>query len=470
MMSLVVWANVALALVLFAFMVRSRFSVGSTLMSLIFFMTLHHGYAVLPLLFDQGLGYASSIHFNALLLPKLVGALFLSAVILALLWRYKAALSGLLRLVNVRVPIAFAALFLISTALVFTFGESTPLAAFDLLSMMGLLVLSMAVGVLLLEGDEKKQPVIATLYFPIAVLSILVAGIALIEVISHSAWAVFPLSDGRLVYRASSTLFNPNMLGLWSVAIVLLGTYAWDGACRSRWVAVILMLSGAVCIFLAGSRSSLLLSVAVLCGLILLRWKSGELLTSMKAALVFFGLFSLVLTAAAWSSSKASPDYPGVRSLEVLSERFILIPETLLHFVVGQRIQTPAVEGPAVESPAVESPAAESDMVAIEGRLSGERVDNGYLAIKDDFGWAALLLWVSMLGYLLLQGLRKFYASPDKTGAYAVSMLVLIIMEAFVMRSFQVFPAWGGTALTLGAFCSWLNTAKQTITCRSAVL
>jgi len=465
MMSLVVWANVALALVLIAFMVRSRFSVSSTLLALIFFMTLHHGYAVLPLLFDKGLNYASSIHFNALLLPKLVGALFLSGVTFAVLWRYKATLSGLLRLVHLRVPIALTALFLISAVLIFTFGESTSLAAFDLLSMMGLLALSMAVGVLLLEGDEKKQPVIATLYFPIAVLSVLVAGVAFIEVISHSAWAVFPLRDGRLVYRASSTLFNPNMLGLWSVAIVLLGTYAWDGAYRSRWIAAILMLSGSVCIFLAGSRSSLLLSVAVLCGLILLRWKSGELLTSMKAALVFFGLFSLVLTAAAWSSSKASPDYPGVRSLEVLSERFILIPETLLHFVVGQRIPPPAAE-----SPAAESPAAESDMVAIEGRLSGERVDNGYLAIKDDFGWFALLFWVLMLGYLLLQGLRKFYASPDKTGAYAVSLLVLLIMEAFVMRSFQVFPAWGGVALALGAFCFWLNTGEQAIIDRPTAL
>jgi len=470
MMNLVVWANVALALVLFAFMVRSRFSVSSILLALIFFMTLHHGYAVLPLLFDQGLSYASSIHFNALLLPKFVGALFLAGVTFAVLWRYKAALSGLLRLVNLRVPIAFAALFLISAALVLIFGESTSLAGFDLLAMTGLLALSVAVGVLLLEGDGKKQSVIATLYFPITVLSILVAGIAFIEVISHSAWAVFPLSDGRLVYRASSTLFNPNMLGLWSVAIVLLGTYAWDGACRSRWVAVILMLSGAVCIFLAGSRSSLLLSVIVLCGLTLLRWKSGELLSSMKAGLVFFSLFSLVLTAAVWSSNKASPDYPGVRALEVLSERFILIPETLLHYVVGQRISPPAAESPAAESPAAESPAAESDMVAIEGRLSGERVDNGYLAIKDDFGWFALLFWVLMLGYLLLQGLRKFYASPDKTGAYAVSLLALIIMEAFVMRSFQVFPAWGGVALALGAFCSWLNTGKQTMSYRSTGL
>ncbi len=459
MMNLVVWANVALALVLFAFMVRSRFSVSSILLALIFFMTLHHGYAVLPLLFDQGLSYASSIHFNALFLPKVVGALFLTGVTFAVLWRYKAALSGLLRLVHLRVPIALAALFLISAVLVFTFGESSSLAAFDLLAMMGLLALSMAVGVLLLEGKEKKQSVLATLYFPITALSILVAGIAFIEVISHSAWAVFPLRDGRLVYRASSTLFNPNMLGLWSVAIVLLGTYAWDGACRSRWVAVILMLSGAVCIFLAGSRSSLLLSVIVLCGLSLLRWKSGELLTSMKAGLVFFGLFSLVLTAAVWSSNKVSPDYLDVRSLDVLSERFILIPETLLHFVVGQRIPF-----------AAESPAVESDMVAIEGRLSGERVDNGYLAIKDDFGWFALLFWVLMLGYLLLQGLRKFYTSPDKTGAYAVSLLVLLIMEAFVMRSFQVFPAWGGVALALGAFCSWLNTGKQAITNRSTVL
>jgi len=454
MMNLVVWANVALALVLFAFMVCSRFSVSSILLALIFFMTLHHGYAVLPLLFDQGLSYATSIHFNALLLPKCVGALFLAGVTFAVLWRYKATLPGLLRLVNVRVPIVFSALFLISAILVIIFGERTSLAAFDLLAMIGTLALSMAVGALLLEGDGKKQSVIATLYFPITMLSILVAGIAFIEVISHSAWAVFPLNDGRLVYRASSTLFNPNMLGLWSVAVVLLGTYAWDGACRSRWVAVILMLSGAVCIFLAGSRSSLLLSVIVLCGLTLLRWKSGELLTSMKAGLVFFSLFTLVLTAAVWSSNKASPDYPGVRSLEVLSERFILIPETLLHFVVGQRIPS----------------AVESDMVAIEGRLSGERVDNGYLAIKDDFGWFALLFWALMLGYLLLQGLRKFYASPDKTGAYAVSLLLLLIMEAFVMRSFQVFPAWGGVALTLGVFCSWLNTAKQARIDRPAAL
>jgi len=444
MSTVITYAYISLILLFIGVMVLNRFSARSVFTVLLLFMTLHHSYALLPLFAENGREASAILHTGGAMLPKFIGGFFLVVVVLTIFYCNKKQMFFMLHEAVFRIFIVYSLSFTIISIVGMVDQDISVLAIKDLLSMMLIVLLAMALAILLAANERShRAPVASFIYMPIMITSVVVVCVAFFEVLFHLAWATFALTDGTIVYRASSTLFNPNMLGLWAVFLAIFGSYVWDGDQTTGWKGAGLIAVGASCMFLAGSRSMMLVCLVSLVGHAALKVIARQhVLSAVKSVFTFCAVFILIVVGSGWISDKMH-DNAGLASLGVLSDRFESIPNTLSQYLFhsGQTEQ--------------------SDVLPIEGRLSGEFVDNAYLAIKNDFGWLALLFWAAMLISLLAIGVRKFYSAPDVDGAHAITLLLAVIMSGFVMRSFQVFPAWGGVAIVLGLYLVWLSLADD---------
>lgn len=247
--------------------------------------------------------------------------------------------------------------------------------------------------------------------------------VAFYEVFAHKSWAGTFESSGAMVYRASSFLFNPNLLGLWASLVYLMSAYGFNMCERHRRMMLWGMAMASIAIYFSGSRSAgyLLAGVLFISALLLkdrLRWVVIALFPFMM-----IGIYS----GAKFAESVAVNNYAGWHSIVLLGDRFVVAPIYLVKFLL-------LLAGVPIEVPFEIN-------TAIQGRYEGDGRDAGWLVLYQDVGWLGLMALTLAAFMLISWGVRAYAARRNPSNVYALGMLLYCLLIGFVMK-FQIFPIW----------------------------
>lgn len=247
---------------------------------------------------------------------------------------------------------------------------------------------------------------------------LLVVGVAVYEVAANKAWSVFWKSDGVMVYRASSFLFNPNLLAYWASLIYIAAVYAWHARPDKNRLWCLAMVLLAATIYMSGSRSGLaLLFAALMFSAIIVRGK-----ISIYAPIILTITVSAIYGVALGLSSTQPWG-----KFAVLGERYQMAFFHLYGYLasfVGSKVQVP----PEVET-------------SIEGRFVGDTLDAGWLVLHQDAGWLGIFALFGVIAFLIMRLLRLGEPGSGYVRAYVLAALFYCVASGLVMR-FQIFPVW----------------------------
>lgn len=302
------------------------------------------------------------------------------------------------------------------------------------------------VGALALLSDSRNQRSTSALTFravgPLLMgLVIVVSAVALAELWTGLAYA----SETRGPYiasRASSTLFNPNVLGLWAAFTTIGVAMLYCENAISTKVMRTLHVLLAFVILSSGSRSAF---IPLLAGWLLLIAGLGfgnraRLRLATSAGLTWsisLASFSLMAHASAVIGAHGNL----IESLIWNSNRLFGSFSVVFVYVLSMLVVLP--DGWAV--------LPENAQMSMDGRFTagGAATDNDYLAILHGGGWGALAMWLSLWLFVAARSLTGFWRTRHHNFIYAGVLIVLAVMSGLGMRATQLFPVSIFVAITL---------------------
>jgi hypothetical protein len=440
--------NVLLVFLLFLMLSRRRGVVELLLVSFIY-GTLHFGFAVGVLASADRVGVMTAMHLNGGGALAKLSALSLIGVVVVLLGRLAYKKFSLNRegdrAIIVSILLVMVAVFV---GYLFNMKDGDWLQLKNVISL-GVMFAFTLIAFLAIRGEQAINIESGHMWRVIGLLMLCAVDcIAIYEVFSHSSWAGTLSSTGVMVYRASSILFNPNLLGFWASLVYLGCAYGFEVNKKNREMMLLGMVFSSIAIYFSGSRSSgYLMMVALLA--------PTALLFLLRMRLIWLPLMLLPLTmlaiyaGAAWVAPRFVTSAVGWHEIVLLGERFASAPVQLMNYVlmkIGDFSQVPPIE--IVES--------------IEGRFVGEGRDAGWLVLYQDTGWfgsGAVILSTSML---LAWGVRVCIKKPNLSNIYALAALLFCLLSGFVMR-FQIFPVWQFVSLVLVATLTLWSRATASV-------
>lgn len=269
-----------------------------------------------------------------------------------------------------------------------------------------------------------KRDILACL-FPMLLFSAIVG---VYEVVTYHAWSAFLDSQERLILRASSILFNPNVFGLWAMLASLIFSYAYQARVTSAHWAICGMVLAYVAIYFSGSRGAAY-SLAAILGFIFLMLRGYSFKLRALPGVLFAGTLLVIWIGASVIDRISDCCEIAVKSVTLIGERFFA---SILHLY---QHFSPAVSEPVAKAIPKEL------VVSIDGRFNGDIKDAGWLVAHDELG----LLGIMGLGIFLLPPLIILIFSLVKNrtidAIYLFAILILALLVGFLMR-YQVFPIW----------------------------
>lgn len=248
--------------------------------------------------------------------------------------------------------------------------------------------------------------------------------IAIYEVFCHQSWAGTLESSGAMIYRASATLFNPNLLAFWA-SLVYLGCAYCEYVYKEHQKMLLWgMILASIAIYMSGSRSaSYLLFLVLFIPVILMKNRLNLL------ALIVFPLTILTIySGARWFVTHFTSSGAGWHEIVLLGERFRAAPLYLINYIL-KLLGFPVIGVPA------------EVLVSIEGRFVGEGSDSGWLVLYQDVGMIGFSAVILACCMLVVWGVRAYISDRSPSSVYALSTLFYCVLTGLVMR-FQIFPVW----------------------------
>ena len=442
-------------------------SIFSLLFSLYLYITLHYSYSALAI-FSYKKFYV--LRASTQLGAKLLGIIFIF-IILGILYKrhgrqfFNSFNSGM----NKWVGLSF--LLWTLSALIFWIVKvnngqyPNAMSIQNIFSTILLLILSLSFGVViplqinLLHEDLNKYCWI------IFILTLFIVSIAAYEFLTLQTWGgLFKLESNKLVYRASSILFNPNLLGFWCAFTIVFAGLVFHLKLISKKLPVSIIVLSGLALFLSGSRSGLIFCLFCLGfgAILLLNRKTLTLIEIFSPLMLFLGtIITTVFFIKALSSQVAlNPNW--LNALILLTDRFVYMPLEIISYAVlklsnhigflhNSNAFISSLIGEFGES------LSKTTLISIQGRFSSELVDNGYLVMISDVGWLGLTIWIFFWIVFLYNGIKTLRISPGTKSAYSLTMVLGCALTAVFARSFQVFPFWILIAITLSLVLSWYN-------------
>lgn len=428
-------ANVLVSGTLFFFLLRSRDAL-TPLLILFAYGTLHFVAGSLALSSnDTYLQLVTMHNEGGGLLAKLSAFLLLSATFIAL-----SRHTNCSDIRSHHKKRELSLYFLLSSTLVFV-GYILCLRPEDSLQIKNFVSIEamLAFTLLGLLGIDWGRVAIQKRHF-LALISILILtdAIAIYEVSNHQAWSVFSQSTGEKVFRASSLLFNPNLLGLWAALIYLGLSHYIQARKENRNVALFGMVLTSITLYLSGSRSALfILLVALTIPLFVTKAN-----TKWHPITVLLSSILLIYEASEFIN-------PG-SSLALLGTRFSDTPIYAIQYMLMKASSLHAFDSlPGLNASIEASTSIPIEVsTSIEGRFSGSKRDSGWLVLFQDTGWLGVSA-MSLLGAIFFTtGIRTVIAERSANAAYALATLVFIVLIGFTLRV-QIFPTWLFASLSL---------------------
>jgi hypothetical protein len=448
---------IAFSLALYVFYKRDPYTL---FFSLLLYVTLHYGYSILAIFWPQNFYVLrESTQTGA----KLTGIGFLIFIMSMLLWRYRKLLVkrvfiGVNKLVGLSCLLWVSAVIIYWIIKVLSNEFPTPLTIQNIFSTGSLCIFSLGFG-----GVLPQQPQITTERLEkfcrvIAIFIFLIVLIATYEMITLHAWGgAFRLESTEYVWRASSILFNPNLLGFWCVFVAVFAGYIFHKKSLPPILPITIIILCGLGIFLSGSRSSFIICFFTFSTITLLLIIQAKKLLKSKDIFLPFTAFVLPILATIIiiKGGNLIINYQSERlkALSFLADRFLLMPFEIISFI---SIRFSSNTG-FFSDLAAPSWLSKASVISIQGRFSTGLVDNGYLAMREDTGWIGLTAWIIIWVILIWIAFRVYRRSPGVESTYSLSMIFGCALSAVFVRAFQVFPFWVLVALTLALCLYWFN-------------
>lgn len=250
--------------------------------------------------------------------------------------------------------------------------------------------------------------------------------IAICEVFYHHSWAGTFESSGAMVYRASSILFNPNLLGFWASLVYLGCSYSLHEQKECRGMILVAMILASIAIYFSGSRSTGYLLLGVTFFIALLIKQRFYLLSLMVLPFTMLTIY----VGTVWLAMPLVSSREGWSEIALLGKRFAAtLPYALNYLLTSLSFPNFFYDLP----PEV--------VQSVEGRFTGELADSGWLILYNDTGKLGLAAVIFTCCMLIARDVRAYTLYPSASTVYPLVMLVYILMAGLVMR-FQIFPVW----------------------------
>lgn len=463
---------------------------GAVLAAIFVYLSLHGGYAIFAAATGDGINTLNALHYQKSDLgAKIVGGGFLILCGALLFLRLNIPRISVKHYVSSSLHIIIPALlFLIS--MVFgamyrpeiTFGNLLTVlkeSVFATTMWLGMLVFAL---VFMKDGAyffSRRVELIVTL----ATLMVLMMGAGLYEIGSGVVWAGTYYETG-FSYRASATLFNPNVLGLWCGLVVIVIAFCffkrWISMQATFWMMTILI----ALLVLSSSRSGLVLCLINLMSIsTLMVWNRKYLKRSstyhwpLVSFLIAFIIFGLLVKVGGLSTLGIFD------TLNANLLRFLQLPEDIF-WIFMLKIMIPIIKvlepyfhsielsfhsiglstldgGGLIKSigAAANAHAAGKVLESLNGRILLEYIsDNSFMSIYAIGGALSLAIWLWMWGVSAWLGIRRIRQSPGVLSVCTLAILVFAFMSGFFLRAPQLFPIWIFISMALGAcYCWWTS-------------
>jgi len=463
--------NTTFAAILLIYSIKGR-NIYYQLSGLFLYISVHFSYSVL-------LGLTFAPHFGWYHRPttppqtgvKLIGLTFVFQIIVLLTWRYRKQISQSFSNIYEK-WIWGAFISWIVVVLIFwlwniiTFNQYPGRVELQDTVSAGLMIL-LAIEfttVIQLKNNETHFNLKSFNYILISVV-IAVAAIGSYEVLALQGWSgnliQFGKNEGVRIHRASSLLFNPNLLAFWCAFVATYAAYLYHSK-RSELISSSILFFSGLCVYLSASRSGiilclLMLGIALLFMIIFSPDKQQSVGRPFHPILLFLSGITVPLFLIDILDSFTKQIHTGLHTATFIKYRFLAIPQTIYSYLRPKRRPQ--------SSPDEMMTFAHSQLQVVKGRfneVNGAPPDNGYIALLQDGGLFSLVPWLFIWVFLLLIGIRAIRKTPDVNNIYSLTLLIGCAISAFFLRSFQVFPCWIVLAIAIGLSLScFLNTLNR---------
>lgn len=418
--------NVILAAVVVFSMIGTR-SHGYILFLLFSYASLHFSFAALPLITGASMIDVAAIHLQGSgILAKLSGVTVLIALFIKLCCDFKLSIAVEKKIIHTFVAVLVA----ITIGGFLNLRPDDSMQIMNVIATLGMLLLMVLIAphVDKFEWNMHRRE----MYF-VLLMQLVMFAVAFYELYSLRTWASFINSNGEVIYRSSSLLFNPNIYGMWCSILAIAFSYLLHKNIGECW----LILSGMTLAFgglyLSGSRSASFLTLFLLVFIAMvihknILWRRWIPVLLMLSSFVALGFGSN------WMSQLFFSKFDNWNAIYLLGERFFVYPMQFLGYLLNYF------------SMGIEIP--NEIVISIEGRFSGELKDAGWLVLFNDTGWLGLIGVFGLWGVFLLWGINAYKIRRDTTSIYAIALLIFSVLCGAVMR-FQVFPTWVFMAIIL---------------------
>lgn len=432
-------------------------NIYALLFSLFLYITLHYGYSAVTI-FDLQKFY--EVRYSTQVGAKITGIGFLFFIIAIILWRYNKLLLKQVFEVNKWLVLWCLLWFLMVIIYWIIKGMRgdfpSPLIIQDIFSACFLCILFFMFGTVLSQQPAIKLETLKTFCRIIPIIFLLIILIVVYEMVNfHALIGVFTLDSNIFVYRASFPLFNPNLLGFWCSFVAVFGGYVFHTKSLPKiYPVTILILCGFV-IFLSGSRSSFIICIFTFSIIFILLVSQAKNCLKLRDIFLPFGAFILPVISGIIivkiGNALTNCQFLLMNALTSLANRFVSIPKDITAFAISKF----STNISWLNDIGCTQNLSKTTERSIQGRLSTGIVDNGYLAMLNDTGWAGFIIWNLIWIYLIYIGIKALRISPGIRSVYSLSMLLGCAFSAMFMRSFQVFPFWVIIAMASGLSLSW---------------
>ena len=409
--------NLILAAVIIFNMAGTK-SHGNLLFLLFSYASLHFSFAAIPLINGAAMTDLIEVHLQGSgMLAKLSGIMVLIAAFLILCRNFKFTFAGEKKLIY---------LFLIALVAI-TIGGLLNIRAGDWIQLVNVVATcGMLILMILLASyvDNFEWEIDKGQLCFVILMQVVMFVIAFYEVYSLRYWGHFMNSNGEIVHRASSLLFNPNLYGMWCAILAIVFSYLFHQNIGKKFLILFALTLAFGGLYLSGSRSAGFMTLFLLVFIALtisanIGWKRWVTVLTMLSS------FFVLNVGSNWMGQLFPKHFDNWSAISLLGERFLVYPMQLLgyllnHFSLGIEVPNEIV-------------------ISIEGRFNGELKDAGWLVLFDDTGWLGVIGVMGVWGLFLVWSVNTYRKRRDTTSVYAIAMLIFSILWGAVLR-FQVFP------------------------------
>ncbi|MEI6300023.1 MAG: hypothetical protein WCR74_01140 [Betaproteobacteria bacterium] len=467
--------NIVLILLLLYYLSRRK-GVDGVLVAMFVYLSLHGGYAIFAAATRDGINTLNDLHYKESDLGvKIVAASFLLFCSVLVVRRRINSGWGSFQINRQLFLNMVASLSLFLIAMIWG-GQNLPDA--DLKPLLtaykeSLHATWMWVGLLFFavflkpRGESwiafRKEGVIF-----LAMVCVVMVGCGYFELVTGMVWSGTKY-DWGFSYRASSAMFNPNVLGFWCALMIALVAFMFHVKWISRLGTLCFMMFLVSILVLTSSRSGFALSIVNLFAISVLLF-AGRKSNHMSAInrswplVCFLTIFSLwFLFVLVFHPS----EYSLVNTLAANMWRFLQLPVDIF-WIVMIKIGLPVLTELGFSFTSDITQWVQSAQISADTYLSGRMgesidgrtlltltSDNSFVSIYAIGGAAAIALWLWLWGILLWLAMVKNRFAPGLYSSYALVVLIFCFTSGIFLRTPQLFPTWIFISMVLGVCMSW---------------